>query len=72
MNNDLKSLSKAVAGMMQEDGVTCDNATTELVLAYVIEQRKRIERMQNLYLTNGEFKAAFNKIIYQLLTDQGG
>ena len=67
LNQELSTKAKWVADMMAADGVTPSQLTAELIDAYIIAIGKKIEKIQNTYLTNGEARKALSQKVLSLL-----
>ena len=61
--NEMNSKAQWVADMMKADGVTPEQVTPELAIAYMQRISKKIEAIQNTYLTRVGAKEAMQKTV---------
>ena len=66
LSNELKNKAQWVAQLMKADGVTADQLTPEIIMAYLDEVGRRIEKMQTEYLTKPKVREGFDAVIIQL------
>lgn len=58
MNNALKNKAQWIADLMKADGVKPEQVTPEMALAYMEQIGRKIEMIQNKYLTNSAARQA--------------
>lgn len=69
---DLLNLAKTVAHLIEQDGAkesfikASQEHQIQIGLAYVDEAGRRITRLQNLFLTNPEFKKMFLRQVFEI------
>ena len=61
--NEMNSKAQWVADMMKADGVTPEQVTPELAIAYMQRISKKIEAIQNTYLTRVGAKEAMQSTV---------
>ena len=66
LSAELIAKAKWAADMMKADGVKPEQFTEELAMAYMAAIGRRIESIQNLYLTSPEAKAQMRKTIFAM------
>jgi len=63
MNNEMKNKAKWVSDLMAADGVKPEQVTPELAMAYMVTVGKKIEAIQNTYLTRNGARDAIQTAI---------
>ena len=66
LDKELQAKAKWVADMMAADGVTAEQVTTELALAYMDAISKKITQMQSTYLTRNGARKAFQAAVLSI------
>lgn len=66
LSSELIAKAKWCADMMKADGVKPEQLTEELALAYMAEIGRRIESIQNMYLTIPAAKAQMRKAVFAM------
>ena len=61
--NEMQQKAQWVADMMKADGVTPEQVTPELAIAYMQRISKKIEAIQNTYLTRVGAKEAMQDMV---------
>ena len=65
--NEMKQKAQWVADMMKADGVTPEQVTPELSIAYMHRISKKIEAIQNTYLTRVGAKEAMQNMVLAVI-----
>jgi hypothetical protein len=72
MDNLAKRIAESIAAAIIADGAAkaymnaTDEQRTELVLAYMENEIRKVERIQVMYITNDSFKETFRAAVYAL------
>jgi hypothetical protein len=66
LSKELQAKAKWVADMMKADGLSADQITEELCLAYFASLGKKIVQIQNIYLARNGAKQAMTNHIYSI------
>jgi hypothetical protein len=69
LSNELKAKAKWCADLMRADGVTPEQITPELALAYFDEVGRKIQRIQTACLTRPEVRKTVNQFILQTINN---
>jgi len=63
LSEELQAKAKWVADMMAADGVKAEQVTEEMAIAYMDAVGKKIEAIQNAYLTRNGAKEALSSFV---------
>lgn len=67
MNNELQAKAKWVADLMRADGINSSQVTPDVALAYMEEIGRRIQKIQNTYLTRTGARDVFQASLLQTI-----